>query len=106
MKTSNINKLQAPRAFTVIELLVVIAIIAILAGLLLPVLVAAKTRAKRVACMNNVKQLTAAWVMYNGDNAGRLVSCMPCTAANPGSGFLGPGHRLAAGTRSRSSPGR
>jgi prepilin-type N-terminal cleavage/methylation domain-containing protein len=44
-------------AFTLIEMLVVIAIIAILAALLLPVLSAAKAKAQRAACMNNLRQL-------------------------------------------------
>ncbi len=60
--------------FTLIELLVVIAIIAVLMAILMPALNRAKEQGKRAACLNNLKQLALAWIMYADENDDKIVN--------------------------------
>lgn len=96
------------RAFTLIELLVVIAIVAILAAILFPVLAQARNAAKTSQCISTMRQLTASWMLYAGDNNDQ--ACPSYTFSEAGFterawdfsfrttgeaelGFLGPYHR-------------
>ncbi len=81
------NAISGRSAFTLIELLVVIAIIAILAGILLPVLSGAKARAVSTQCMSNTRQMMLGWITYKDDNNDQLVPNAPVGAANNGGLF-------------------
>jgi len=66
--------MRTHKAFTLIELLVVIAVIAILMAILMPALQRAREQGKRAACLNNLKQLQLAWIMYADENDDKIVN--------------------------------
>jgi len=55
-------------AFTLVELMVVVAVVGILAGLLLPVLGAAKSKARATECLSNIRQLHLGWSLFVSDH--------------------------------------
>lgn len=70
---------HAPRPFTLIELLVVIAIIAVLMGLMFPVLSKVQGKARKASCLNNLRQLGVAVNAYTANGNGVLPVCSRVT---------------------------
>ncbi len=74
------------RGFTLVELLVAIAIIALLVGLLLPSLLAARESGRRARCLSNLHQLALAMIVYTDDNAAYFPPFFGGTVVTNGSG--------------------
>ena len=82
-----VNRAATPSGFTLIELLVVIAIIAILAAILLPALAAAKSRAQRIQCASNMRQLGLGFPMFASDHDDMLPAAGWAAGSDTASSF-------------------
>lgn len=85
------------RGFTLIELLIVIAIIAILAGMLMPVLSQAKKRAQGAQCLSNSHQMMFAMTLYGSENHDYF-------PPNPDDGNTDPGYNWCSGEAGTNQP--
>ena len=76
---------RTPRrnGFTLTELMVVIGLVAMLVALMLPVVSKVRRSAQAAACMSNLRQLGTAWIMYSGENRGRLPEYVWHTPSTP-----------------------
>ncbi|MEM7680806.1 MAG: prepilin-type N-terminal cleavage/methylation domain-containing protein [Planctomycetota bacterium] len=81
------TRTRPARAFTLIELLVVIAIIALLIGILLPVLSSARAAARNAVCLSNSRQVATAYYTWAADNDFKAMTTYPMDLLNDG-GYL------------------
>ena len=73
---------RRPGGFTLIELMIVIAIVAILAAILVPNLIRARSRSQLTGCTTNLKNIATALEMYNVDHTGRYPQDFTTLAPN------------------------